>query len=211
MGLPWIGETIEFYNAQRTNQPRSTSGIQALCSLHIALEKTKNLLQHCAECSKLYLANSKELQLMYDPIIIASGQTYERICIEKWFSSGHNTCPKSQQQLAHLCLTPNYCVKGLIASWCELNGIFVPEGPPDSLDLNYWNLSLLENELTNSRSAESIGSCKFEREGDELEVVPEHEGNIVERYEDFLTILDMDDETKKLKSCRADTTFVKGR
>lgn len=36
-------------------RPRSTSGIQALCALHIALEKTKNILQHCAECSKLYL------------------------------------------------------------------------------------------------------------------------------------------------------------
>lgn len=36
-------------------RPRSTSGIQALCSLHIALEKTKNILQHCSECSKLYL------------------------------------------------------------------------------------------------------------------------------------------------------------
>lgn len=36
-------------------RPRSTSGIQALCALHIALEKTKNVLQHCAECSKLYL------------------------------------------------------------------------------------------------------------------------------------------------------------
>lgn len=139
------------------------------------------------------------LQLMYDPVIIASGQTYERICIEKWFSSGHNTCPKTQQQLAHLCLTPNYCVKGLVANWCEQNGVLVPEGPPDSLDVHYWNLSLSENELTNSRSAESIGSCKFEREGDELEVVPEHEGNIFERYEDFLTILDMDDETKKLR------------
>lgn len=36
-------------------RPRSTTGIQALCALHIALEKTKNILQHCAECSKLYL------------------------------------------------------------------------------------------------------------------------------------------------------------
>lgn len=36
-------------------RPRSTTGIQALCSLHIALEKTKNILQHCAGCSKLYL------------------------------------------------------------------------------------------------------------------------------------------------------------
>lgn len=39
-------------------RPRSTSGIQALCSLHIALEKTKNILQHCSECSKLYLVRS---------------------------------------------------------------------------------------------------------------------------------------------------------
>lgn len=36
-------------------RPRSKSGIQALCALHIALEKTKNILQHCVECSKLYL------------------------------------------------------------------------------------------------------------------------------------------------------------
>lgn len=37
-------------------RPRSKSGIQALCSLHVALEKTKNILRHCSECSKLYLA-----------------------------------------------------------------------------------------------------------------------------------------------------------
>ena len=36
-------------------RPRSKSGIQALCSLHVALEKAKNVLQHCSECSKLYL------------------------------------------------------------------------------------------------------------------------------------------------------------
>lgn len=139
------------------------------------------------------------LQLMYDPVIIASGQTYERICIEKWFSNGHNTCPKTQQTLAHLCLTPNYCVKGLVASWCEQNGVLAPEGPPDTLDVNYWNLALSENESASSRLVESIGSCKYEREGDELEVVPEDEGNMFERYEDLLTILTMEDERKKLK------------
>lgn len=36
-------------------RPGSKSGIQALCSLHIALEKAKNVLQHCSTCSKLYL------------------------------------------------------------------------------------------------------------------------------------------------------------
>lgn len=101
------------------------------------------------------------LQLMYDPVIISSGQTYERVCIEKWFSDGHNTCPKTQQKLAHSCLTPNYCVKGLIASWCDQNGLPVPDGPPESLDLNYWRLALSDSETTNSRSINSIGSCKL--------------------------------------------------
>ncbi|KAG6486754.1 hypothetical protein ZIOFF_055333 [Zingiber officinale] len=82
------------------------------------------------------------LQLMYDPIVISSGQTYERVCIEKWFGDGHSTCPKTRQQLSHLCLTPNYCVKGLIVSWCEQNGVAAPSGPPESLDLNYWRLAL---------------------------------------------------------------------
>lgn len=129
------------------------------------------------------------LQLMYDPVIIASGQTYERICIEKWFSNGQNTCPKTRQQLAHLCLTPNYNVKGLIASWCEQNGVLVPEGPPDSMDANYWNLSFSETESANTSLVENIGSFKYEGERDEYEVVPER----------FLTVLDMGDEREKLK------------
>ncbi|KAL5556885.1 hypothetical protein UlMin_039121 [Ulmus minor] len=35
---------------------RSKFGIQALCSVHVALEKTKNVLQHCFEYSKFCLA-----------------------------------------------------------------------------------------------------------------------------------------------------------
>ncbi|CAL9215087.1 unnamed protein product [Arabidopsis halleri] len=37
-------------------RPQSKPGIQALCSLHISLVKAKNILQHCFECSELYLA-----------------------------------------------------------------------------------------------------------------------------------------------------------
>ncbi|XP_009761877.1 U-box domain-containing protein 6-like isoform X1 [Nicotiana tabacum] len=158
------------------------------------------------------------LQLMYDPVIIASGQTYERICIEKWFSDGHNTCPKTQQELPHLGLTPNYCVKGLVASWCEQNGLPIPDGPPESLDLNYWRLALSESESTNSKSTGSIASCKFkgvkvvpledsgiieEAEGNEVdEPVQEDElqVNSFERYEDFLAILNKEDDFRK--KCR---------
>ncbi|KAL1828674.1 hypothetical protein DCAR_0207918 [Daucus carota subsp. sativus] len=161
------------------------------------------------------------LQLMYDPVIIASGQTYERICIEKWFSDGHNTCPKSQQHLSHLCLTPNYCVKGLVASWCEQNGVVVPDGPPESLDLNYWRLCLSESESANSKVLQRIGSCKFRgmkvvpleesdiaevAEGNEQEDVSATEGeaecevNTFDKYEEFLTILD--NEKTLRKKCR---------
>ncbi|KAH7570472.1 hypothetical protein JRO89_XS05G0111400 [Xanthoceras sorbifolium] len=159
------------------------------------------------------------LQLMHEPVIIASGQTYERICIEKWFSDGHNTCPKTQQKLPHLCLTPNYCVRGLIASWCEQNGVAIPDGPPESLDLNYWRLALSESESTNSRSTGSLRSCKVK----EVKVVPleesvtveesecdeivntcdkeeDSEFNVFERYQDLLKVLnDGEDLMKKGK------------
>ncbi|KAK7379558.1 hypothetical protein VNO80_05021 [Phaseolus coccineus] len=117
------------------------------------------------------------LQLMSDPVIIASGQTYERVCIEKWFRDGHKTCPKTQQKLSHLSLTPNYCVKGLVASWCEQNGVAIPEGPPESLDFNYWRLALSDTESTNSRSANSVGSCKLKG----VKVVPVEESGISEQ------------------------------
>lgn len=162
------------------------------------------------------------LQLMYDPVIISSGQTYERICIEKWFGDGHNTCPKTQQNLPHLSLTPNYCVKGLVASWCEQNGVPMPDGPPESLDLNYWRLVLSESESTNSKNLkamDSIGSIKTkgvkivpieesciveEAEGNEVDDVSlkeeEFEFNVVEKYEEFLMVLSNEyDFTKKLR------------
>ncbi|XP_059633552.1 U-box domain-containing protein 45-like [Cornus florida] len=156
------------------------------------------------------------LQLMYDPVIIASGQTYERICIEKWFNDGHNTCPKTQQQLSHLCLTPNYCVKGLVASWCEQNGVPVPDGPPESLDLNYWRLALSESESANSKLIDGVDCYKLKG----IKVVPSEESGIIEeaegikgkyvsvqeedfefsvfeRYEGLLTILSKEEELRK--------------
>ncbi|OIV97484.1 hypothetical protein TanjilG_11008 [Lupinus angustifolius] len=119
------------------------------------------------------------LQLMSDPVIIASGQTYERVCIEKWFRDGHNTCPKTQQELSHLSLTPNYCVKGLVASWCQQNGVPIPKGPPQSLDFNYWGLALSDSESTNSRSVNSVSSCKLNG----VEVVSVEESAISEKTE----------------------------
>lgn len=48
-------KVLSIFPSLEAARPRSKSGIQALCSLHIALEKAKNVLQHCSTCSKLYL------------------------------------------------------------------------------------------------------------------------------------------------------------
>lgn len=63
------------------------------------------------------------LELMLDPVIVASGQTFERSFIQKWLDNGLITCPKTRQTLAHTNLIPNFTVKALIANWCEDNNI----------------------------------------------------------------------------------------
>ncbi|KAK8641467.1 hypothetical protein V6N13_010870 [Hibiscus sabdariffa] len=72
------------------------------------------------------------LELMKDPVIVSTGQTYERSCIEKWLEQGHGTCPKTQQTLSNRALTPNYVLRSLIAQWCEANGIEPPKRPSSS-------------------------------------------------------------------------------
>lgn len=67
------------------------------------------------------------LELMRDPVIVSTGQTYERSCIQKWLDGGHKTCPKMQQTLVHTALTPNYVLKSLITLWCESNGVELPK------------------------------------------------------------------------------------
>ncbi|KAJ1285992.1 hypothetical protein BS78_03G320100 [Paspalum vaginatum] len=63
------------------------------------------------------------LDLMRDPVVVASGQTYDRESIARWFDSGKSTCPKTGQALAVLELVPNRALKNLIAKWCRENGV----------------------------------------------------------------------------------------
>ncbi|XP_021612923.1 U-box domain-containing protein 15 [Manihot esculenta] len=66
------------------------------------------------------------LEIMTDPVIIASGQTYERESIQKWFNSNHRTCPKTRQTLAHMSVAPNFALRNLILQWCEENKFHLP-------------------------------------------------------------------------------------
>ncbi|KAL0383625.1 UNVERIFIED_CONTAM: U-box domain-containing protein 3 [Sesamum calycinum] len=69
------------------------------------------------------------LELMLDPVIVASGQTYERAAIQKWLDHGLVTCPKTGCRLSHKNLIPNYTVKALIANWCSENRIELSNNP----------------------------------------------------------------------------------
>eukprot|EP01018_Ginkgo_biloba_P015197 Gb_29276 [translate_table: standard] len=63
------------------------------------------------------------LDLMRDPVIVATGQTYDRFSITRWINEGHSTCPNSGQVLSHTNLIPNYALRNLIHQWCEEHNI----------------------------------------------------------------------------------------
>uniref|UniRef100_A0A2N9I0H8 RING-type E3 ubiquitin transferase n=1 Tax=Fagus sylvatica TaxID=28930 RepID=A0A2N9I0H8_FAGSY len=62
-------------------------------------------------------------ELMRDPVMVATGQTYDRPFIQKWLIAGNRTCPLTQQVLSHTILTPNLLIQGMISQWCRSRGI----------------------------------------------------------------------------------------
>lgn len=63
------------------------------------------------------------LDLMTDPVIISTGQTYDRNSIARWIEEGHCTCPKTGQMLMDSRIVPNRALKNLIVQWCTASGI----------------------------------------------------------------------------------------
>ncbi|PON76574.1 Beta-catenin [Parasponia andersonii] len=89
-------------------------------------------------------------ELMTDPVVLATGLTYDRPFIERWLIEGHNTCPQTRQVLPHTVLTPNHLVQEMISQWCTEHGIELPRTSQDvddkvirAVDEGYLN-SLLE-------------------------------------------------------------------
>ncbi|KAA0068085.1 U-box domain-containing protein 9 [Cucumis melo var. makuwa] len=62
-------------------------------------------------------------ELMRDPVILSTGETYDRPFIQKWLNSGNRTCPRTQQVLSHTDLTPNHLIREMISQWCATRGI----------------------------------------------------------------------------------------
>ncbi|VAI45810.1 unnamed protein product [Triticum turgidum subsp. durum] len=60
------------------------------------------------------------LDLMRDPVVASTGQTYDRPSIIQWIGEGHSTCPNSGQALADNRLVPNRALRSLISQWCGM-------------------------------------------------------------------------------------------
>jgi len=62
-------------------------------------------------------------EVMSDPVVLATGHTYDRHCIQKWIAGGHRTCPVTGERLRHLEHMPNFALRNAVREWAEQNGI----------------------------------------------------------------------------------------
>lgn len=111
------------------------------------------------------------LELMRDPVVVATGQTYDRASINSWIDSGHNTCPKTAQALPHTALIPNRALQNLIALWCRHHRIpfdaaadFAAAHNKTALEATKMTASFLLGKLTASpsHSAEAANRLVYE-------------------------------------------------
>ncbi|KAL6199567.1 hypothetical protein ACLB2K_029351 [Fragaria x ananassa] len=68
------------------------------------------------------------LQIMKDPVTVATGITYDRESIEQWFLTTNDmSCPVTKQPLptdnSNDSMTPNHTLRRLIQQWCTINAI----------------------------------------------------------------------------------------
>ncbi|XP_009363533.2 U-box domain-containing protein 19 [Pyrus x bretschneideri] len=62
------------------------------------------------------------LEIMADPVTVATGQSYDRCSIAKWFRAGNLICPKTGEKLKNTEVVPNLALKRLIQQHCFENG-----------------------------------------------------------------------------------------
>eukprot|EP01018_Ginkgo_biloba_P021796 Gb_13006 [translate_table: standard] len=82
---------------------------------------------------------------MADPVIVCSGQTYERRCIEAWMKLGQRECYVTGTDLVNSTVIANVALKTAILHWCQGVGIPKPN-PPDHETAKNCALKLINKE-----------------------------------------------------------------
>lgn len=133
-------------------------------------------------------------RLMYDPVVIASGATYERMWIQKWFDEGNDTCPKTKKKLSHMSLTPNTVMKDLISKWCRINGVSLAEPQQQAKQFQSWEVSstsirsfgssMNSLHLPVDLSSMSLGSLDYSHNSDSSHVKKSNDLNLTSKKAD---------------------------
>lgn len=63
------------------------------------------------------------MELMKDPVMVATGHTYDRPSIKRWLEQGHKTCPVTGSRLRNLDLLPNFALRSAISEWAAANNV----------------------------------------------------------------------------------------
>ncbi|KAG9149348.1 hypothetical protein Leryth_003324 [Lithospermum erythrorhizon] len=132
----------ELYKAvQAINGGEDDINVDAIDMAQNMLNALKDLkLERCSSSISLNLQNQEKSvvvpeefrcplskELMKDPVIVSTGQTFDRPFIQKWINSGNRMCPQTQQVLSHTILTPNHLIREMISQWCKKNRIQLPD------------------------------------------------------------------------------------
>lgn len=110
------------------------------------------------------------LQIMKDPVTVATGITYDRDSIQRWQSHGQNNtiCPVTNQPLPIASdFTPNHNLRRLIEAWCVSVSDESPQVKETSLEMKVLAINLIKKlklRDTQLESLKSIGSHVVESE-----------------------------------------------
>lgn len=76
------------------------------------------------------------LELMTDPVTVSTGQTYDRVSIQKWLKSGNFVCPKTGERLTSIELVPNTSLRKLIQQFCAEYGVSLAKSMKNNRDIS---------------------------------------------------------------------------
>lgn len=157
---------ISFTQIQPVNHSVCVSAAEAGCS-----EEHNATLPENFKCPL-------SLTVMYDPIIISSGHTFERMQIQKWFDEGNETCPRSRRTLDDFTMKPNVAMKEHISKWCSKNGLDVQDPATKhtrsshnldfsiaSFGSSLYNLDFSSRDFSSSFSTDSPSYSKMSKGG----------------------------------------------
>jgi len=123
------------------------------------------------------------MELMQDPVMIATGHTYDRPAIQRWLDQGHRTCPVTGVRLRHLELIPNHAIRTAIQSWApaELSALrpLAPLHDKAVVDIHRQNSDfiVLRDAIEHERAPGGASAVVFEASEDQHPVYTITEGH----------------------------------